>query len=101
MKLPLQVWALFLGIIGIGTTPSFAESGWFLQNPPPQDRGHVIGGVAALDPQTAVAVGAHGSVLRTNDGGATWTAHGGTADFWLNAVSFVDRDTGTAVGFDV
>ena len=39
-----------------------------------------------------------GAILRTTDGGVTWTRQAsGTTDF-LNSVSFTDANTGTAVG---
>ncbi len=53
-----------------------------------------------VDPSTATVVGADsqgGLILRTTDGGITWTRQlAGTSP--LLGVSFVDADTGTAVG---
>ncbi len=77
-------------------TSSFAESGWFWENPQPQ--GNPLLGVATLDASTAVAVGFGGTIIRTDDGGATWTRQSSGTVEDLRAVSFVDANTGTAVG---
>jgi photosystem II stability/assembly factor-like uncharacterized protein len=55
--------------VGIGTSASFAQSGWFWQNPLPQ--GNHLWAAATLDPSTVVTVGAAGTILRTTDGGIT------------------------------
>src|SRR5215472_14280105 len=99
MKIPLRVLALFLGITGIRTSASLADPAWFWQNPPAQDRGGVLS-VATFDAQTAVAVGYYGFILRTNDGGTTWTASGGTSPLGFFGVSFADQNTIFAVGGD-
>jgi hypothetical protein len=53
---------------------------------------------ATLGPNIVVAVGEYGSVLRTTDGGATWTPQSSGTSHALEAVTFVDANTGTAVG---
>ena len=75
---------------------SLAQSGWFWQNPLPQ--GNSLNAVAVLDSDTVTVVGAAGTILRTTDGGATWTLQTSGTTNALNAVSFVDAKTGTAVG---
>ena len=52
-----------------------------------------------MNSNTGTAVGWFGTILRTDDGGATWTSQNRPALF-LSAVSFVDANTGTAVGAD-
>ena len=54
--------------------------------------------VQFLNATTGWAVGAGGAIVKTADGGATWTAQasGTTAD--LNAVHFIDAANGWAVG---
>ena len=55
--------------------------------------------VNITDPDRVIAVGEHSTVVRTNDGGATWTVQSGiSGDVRLLASSFVDGDVGTAVG---
>src|SRR5215813_7008952 len=80
----------------LGTSASFAQSGWFWQNPLPQ--GNLLFAAAAPDSSTVVAVGTHGTILRTDDGGASWTSQSSGTTQDLRAVSFVDANTGWAVG---
>src|SRR3981081_2461988 len=87
---------LFFGIAGVGTKVSFAESGWFWQNPLPQ--GNNLRAVAILDKSTIVAVGGFGTILRTSDGGATWVRQPSGTTRLLRGVSLVDEKTGTSVG---
>lgn len=47
-----------------------------------------------------VAVGERGHVLRSEDNGKTWVQSDVPVRVMLNAVSFVDNDTGWAVGYD-
>ncbi|HYF01364.1 MAG TPA: YCF48-related protein [Planctomycetota bacterium] len=56
--------------------------------------------VTAIDADTAYAVGDHGVILRTDDGGATWAnlSDFTVSDEELYAASFVDADTGWVVG---
>src|SRR5207244_1096214 len=51
-----------------------------------------------LDVNTVVAVGDYGTILRTTDGGATWTRQSSGTTSPLRGVSFTDANTGTAVG---
>jgi len=55
MKVLFRVLVLFFGIAGVGTSASFAQSGWFWQNPLPQ--GNTLRAVARLAPTTVVAAG--------------------------------------------
>ena len=56
-------------------------------------------GVSFVDTKTGTAVGYQGTILRTVDGGDTWTGQFSGTNTLLNAVHFVNVDTGTAVGF--
>ncbi len=94
MNVLFRVFVSF-GMVVFGASASFAQSGWFWQNPLPQ--GNHLRAVAVADSQTATAVGDYGTIVRTSDGGATWTLMGGTSED-LRGVSFVDANTGTAVG---
>jgi photosystem II stability/assembly factor-like uncharacterized protein len=51
-----------------------------------------------MDASTGTAVGEQGTILRTVDGGATWTSQSSGTTNLLLGVSFVDASTGTAVG---
>src|SRR5215471_18871486 len=92
----LRVSILFFALAALGTRASFAQSGWFWQNPLPQGNG--LFAAAAPDSSTVVVVGNLGTILRTDDGGATWTPQSSGTTKSLFGVSFVDANTGTAVG---
>src|SRR5262245_17499926 len=72
----------------------------------PQDSGIANGdlyGVSFTNANNGTAVGADfdtstGIILRTTDGGATWDSQYGGTDLAFQAVSFIDTNTGTAVG---
>jgi photosystem II stability/assembly factor-like uncharacterized protein len=49
-------------------------------------------------PNTGFAVGAGGTILRTEDGGDSWMAQSVATKFSLRDGFFVDPNTGTAVG---
>ncbi len=95
MKAVLRVLVLFFGIAGMRTS-SFAQSGWYLQNPLPQ--GNTLWAVAALDSSIVLAAGEYGTILSTTDGGASWTLQSSGTTNHLRGVSFVDANTGWAVG---
>ena len=95
MKVLFRVLVLIFGITGVPTS-SFAESGWFWQNPP--HGGNPFFAVATVRASTVVAVGDGGIILRSSDGGATWTLQSSGTTNALAGVSFVDADTGSAVG---
>src|SRR5260370_41052037 len=86
---------LYVLTAGIGLAQGTTDSGWFWQNPLPQ--GNFLNGVAVTDPNTAVAVGAVGTSIRTTDGGATWTVQASRTTHHLLGASFTDANNGTAV----
>src|SRR5881398_501522 len=69
---------------------------WRWKNPLPQ--GNNLRGASFVDANTGTVVGEHGTIVRTTDGGNSWTiqSSGTTQNLW--AVSFVDANNGTAVG---
>src|SRR5438874_5907332 len=74
--------------------PSGASgSQWHWQNPLPQ--GNNLRGASFVDANTGTVVGENGTIVRTTDGGNTWTiqASGTTQTLW--AVSFTDANHGT------
>jgi len=73
-----------------------AQEGWFWQNPLPQ--GNSLFGVSFTDANTGTAVGTYGTILRTTNGGDTWTRQTSGTTEWLFGISFTDANTGTAVG---
>ena len=55
-------------------------------------------GVSAIDTQTAVAVGSSGSIVKTTNGGTTWTILDAGTSNSLDDVFFVNSECGWAVG---
>ena len=55
-------------------------------------------GVSSTDANNGTAVGDQGTIVRTADGGTTWTAQQSGTTNQLHGVSFTDANTGTAVG---
>src|SRR5262249_1317752 len=72
------------------------SSQWHWQNPRPQ--GNNLRGASFTDANTGTVVGEYGTIVRTTDGGNSWTiqASGTTQTLW--DVSFIDANNGTAVG---
>jgi photosystem II stability/assembly factor-like uncharacterized protein len=54
--------------------------------------------VSFVDANIGTAVGDSGTILRTSDGGDSWTLQSSGTHAALLGVSFVDANTGTAVG---
>ena len=77
-------------------TTTRAQSGWYLQNPLPTAMD--LSAVCFTDANTGTAVGESGTILRTTDGGTTWTSQSNGTTVRLNGVCFTDANTGTAVG---
>ncbi len=96
MKTFCRALMILFSIGSIHAGASFAEPGWFWQNPRPQAGGLI--GVAVVDPQTTFAVGALGSIVRTRDGGNTWTHQSSGTSDTLTAVTFMDANAGWAIG---
>lgn len=84
---------LFLLILA---TESFSQWSW--QNPMPN--GNDLRGVSMLDVNNVVVVGGAGIVMKTSNAGNLWNSQYNVANvYWkFNDVSFVDQNTGWAVG---
>ncbi len=69
---------------------------WRWQNPLPQ--GNNLRGVSLVTANTGTLVGDYGTIVRTTDGGNSWTiqSSGTTQTLW--GVSFTDANNGSAVG---
>ena len=83
----------------VGTNPiesSASQLYWQSQNPSPT--GNTLYGVFFIDANTGTAVGSSGTILRTTNGGASWTRQSSEMEWSIHSVSFTDANTGTAVG---
>src|SRR4030095_2615944 len=76
-------------------SPDAPSPQWHWQNPLPQ--GNNLRGASFVDGNTGTCVGEYGTIVRTTDGGNSWTiqASGTTQTLW--AVFFTDANNGTAV----
>lgn len=61
---------------------------------------HTLNSIYFLNPQTGWAVGEYGTILRTVDGGKTWTKLKSGSEHTLVDVDFLDQNFGFAVGLD-
>jgi hypothetical protein len=59
---------------------------------------HYLIGINFIDAITGTAVGGYGTILRTTNGGITWTLQTSGTGRDLRSVSLTDANTGTAVG---
>ncbi|MFQ6031592.1 MAG: YCF48-related protein [Candidatus Zixiibacteriota bacterium] len=88
---------IILGLMFVAVT-SYAQQGWFWQNPLPQ--GDDLYSVCFVDANTGWAVGDGAKILNTTDGGSTWNTQSFRTSEELNSVCFADANTGWAVGWD-
>ncbi|MEK9135709.1 MAG: hypothetical protein AAB393_01195, partial [Bacteroidota bacterium] len=63
----------------------YPQSGWYWQNPLPT--GNALFGVFFTDANTGTVVGDVGTILRTTNGGATWSNQASGTTATLNGVS--------------
>lgn len=81
---------------GAGGSPG-TPSGWFLSSP--AGLATDLSGVFFADVNLGWVVGANGTILRTGDGGATWSAQPSGTSAFLNRVQFVSATRGWIVGY--
>ncbi|RJP77052.1 MAG: T9SS C-terminal target domain-containing protein [Candidatus Zixiibacteriota bacterium] len=86
---------LSLLVILVGAGISLAQPGWTSL---PSGTGNDLVGVSAAGPQAAVAVGSQSTVLRTDNGGASWVPQNPGVVTNYSAVSFCDANVGTLTG---
>jgi photosystem II stability/assembly factor-like uncharacterized protein len=75
---------------------SNGQDGWIWQNPLPT--GNFLKGITYLDTGVGIAVGMHGTILRTTDGGTHWTTCASGTEFPLLAVSSKHASVAYIVG---
>jgi photosystem II stability/assembly factor-like uncharacterized protein len=87
-----------LAALPIGHTPDavFPSPAPHVQNLPPDDA--CLCDVSFVDPRHGWAVGDHGTILHTDDGGQRWSQQPSGVVCTLNSVCFVDARIGWAAG---
>ncbi len=100
---PFLFFGLLLVLVAAGAAPAAANvaapgGAWYWENPVPQ--GDTISAMTFVDADTGWVVGSAGLIMKTNDGGATWTPQGGASQTFFDAVVFADARTGWACGQD-
>ena len=73
-----------------------AQEGWFWQHPLPQ--GNSLTDIYVFDQNTAIAVGHAGTIIKTTDGGITWSFQSIDTKNNLSSVHFIDANIGWTVG---
>src|SRR5262249_43060458 len=87
---------LWLAVALVPTQSVWAQSGWYRQ--PPWPTTEQLRAVSTPDSSTLVAVGDRATIVRSTDGGETWTHPDGGTSNQLLGVSFADAQHGTIVG---
>jgi len=67
-------------------SPSAVHAGWVWQNPKPQ--GHYLNAVCFIDDQTGYVAGNAGTIMKTTDGGNTWSIQMAGLGVRLKSLSF-------------
>ncbi len=89
---------IYSSILFIFLFTSSNYSQWFWQNPLP--RGNPLYHVHVFNSNTAIAVGAIGTVIKTTDGGTSWNSQTSGTTVLLESVHFTDNNTGWVVEWD-
>ncbi len=76
----------------------FAFSQWYWQNPLPQ--GNILYSVFFTDSNNGYAAGDFGTIIKTTDGGTTWTIYYSGNPIVLRSIFFTDNNTGYIAGQD-
>lgn len=104
MKNILKYLALLLGTMSLLTNQSFAQRGWFWQNPLPV--GGALAGVKFVSSTEGWITTAGGQLLHTLNAGATWSEQSPSPTMVIEFfsgpgpnVSFLKASTGWVIGF--
>ena len=86
-----------LTLIFTGSISVFGQGpNWKWQNPLPT--GNSFYDVHFVDAQTGWAVGWVGTILKTTNGGSTWSIQNSGTPYHIYSIQFIDNQTGWAVG---
>ncbi len=80
------------------TTIAFSQSGWFWQNPLPQ--GNDLNSIEITPDGTIFTSGNAGTIMRSLNGGDNWIFNNNILHYngWFNKISFIDNNSGWAIG---
>ena len=97
----MRLHLIYLSLVALFLSQSSAQqTSWQWVNPLPQ--GNTLNGISTRSSDTAVVVGAMGTILRTVNGGQTWqvfpTVNGLSTQ--LSATQFISSSMGFALGED-
>lgn len=98
--LVIRVLATWITVVCL-SYPASATGEWFYQNPRPSP--YRLAAVSFADAETGMVITGNGLVLRTDDGGITWTPQGNPGDVFapvvgLIGLSVIDHETAVVVG---
>jgi photosystem II stability/assembly factor-like uncharacterized protein len=79
--------------------PVIAFPQWYWQNPLPQ--GNLLSSVFFTDSNNGYAVGTVGTIIKTTDGGVTWSIYSSGPNNGLSSIFFTDNNTGYTAGQDI
>lgn len=86
---------VFFFLIFALSNHSFSQWRWI--NPLPQ--GHPLESIKAIDSLRCIAVGDHGTLMSTKDGGQTWNIFNDSAKRFVTAVEITDSLNAWAIGY--
>jgi photosystem II stability/assembly factor-like uncharacterized protein len=92
---PIDLSCFFLVAV-LSFAETNAQPGWYQQNPLPT--GNNLKAVKFTNASCGIAVGELGTILRTTNGGATWTNQSTGTISSLNGIFFTDLNTAFVVG---
>ncbi|MEP7147081.1 MAG: YCF48-related protein [bacterium] len=94
----VKVLFIFLIFISIYSGRIYSQSSWYWTQPRPT--GNLLFSVCFTDHTTGYAAGELGTIIKTSDGGTTWTALTSGTDKDLSEIFFINNTSGFAVGKD-
>jgi photosystem II stability/assembly factor-like uncharacterized protein len=92
----MKKFVLVFNLLFVISSNIFSQQGWFWQNPYPQ--GNDYRGVDFVTESTIWAVGDHGTIIKSTNGGTNWENIYLNLSLELLSLSFIDEDQGTIVG---
>ena len=95
-KTSFSLVVIFFQLILLSQTK--AQQNWSWQNQLPQ--GNTLYSVKFISATVGWAVGDLGTILKTTDGGTTWSSQKSGTTNNLRGIFFTDANNGTAVGWD-